>query len=190
MTPQEGANAAESAVRTLATIISRRAEFTELDLYTSLAESSIPSPLADRAYKFTMIAWGRILLDGLGIHFSPDYYCLDGSGSIVESGQLVDDPCYAMAIRLAPEFRHCPGFARFALMSADVNTVNSMLNAGSKPQHLVLAPAVMFTESPTPSGMERARALISKLLQKQSATVKKSAVDVPKRPSKPWWRFW
>ena len=178
----------EAAVGRLAEIIAARAEFTEDDLYAAMADAGIPDPVADRAYKFTQTAWGRVFLDGLGVRFGTDYLCFNRAGDVIESGQLDDQPYYVAAMRLVPQYARSPGFPTFALMSADVNAVNSALHAGSKPENLVMGPAAFFMEAPTPTGMAKAQQRLSE----------RSTADKPGRSGanrsaadkKPWWRFW
>lgn len=178
----------EAAVARLAEIVSARAGFTEDDVYAALADAGVSDPVADRAYKFTQTAWGRASLDGLGVWFGTDYLCFNGAGEVIESGQLAEQPYFAAAARLAPRYARSPGFKAFALMSADVNAVNSALHAGSKPENLAMGPAAFFLESPTPAGMAKARQLLS---QRASARKRDDAVDSrPAAGKKPWWRFW
>jgi hypothetical protein len=153
--------APEVAVRRLAEIIAARSDFTEDELYDAMSEAGIPDPIADRAYKFTQTAWGRTILDGLGVQFDADYLCFNAAGDVIESGQIADQPYFAVAVRLAPQYAQSPGFQRFVLMSADVNAVNNALNAGSKPEDLVIGPAAFFMEAPTPAGMDKARRLLT-----------------------------
>ncbi len=178
----------EVAVTRLAEIIASRAEFSEDDLYAAMADAGIPDGVADRAYKFTQTAWGRVFLDGLGIQFATDYLCFDGAGDVIESGNLADQPYYATAIRLVPQYTASPGFAKFALMSSDVSAVNSALNAGSKPEDLVTGPAAFFVEPPTSAGMEKARQLLSKRMAKGEQSTSTTSQQPADR--KPWWRFW
>ncbi len=154
----------ESAVACLADIVADRHEFTEDEVYTALADAGVPTSLADRAYKFTQVAWGRVFLASLGVRFSPDYVCLNALGEVVESGHLANEPCFSAASQLAPRYAGTPGFRRLALLSADVNAVNNALHRGSKPEDLVTAPAFLFLETPTAGGMENARRVIAQYL--------------------------
>jgi hypothetical protein len=177
----------EAAVARLGEIIAARAEFTEDDIYAAMAEAGIPDPIADRAFKFTQIAWGRVFLDGLGLQFSPDYLCFNGAGDVVESGLLAEQPFFVAAMSLAKQYARIPGFPRFALMSSDVNAVNSALKAGSKPENLVMAPAALFLEPATPDGIDKAGKLLS---QRVEAMGKARGSPESAPVNKPWWRFW
>jgi hypothetical protein len=204
----------DEAVSRLAQIVASRTDFTEDDIYTAMADAGIPPELADRAYKFTLFAWGRIVLDGIGARFSPDYFCFDAAGEIVESGRLADEPCFAAASRLAQQYVHSKGFSQLALMSSETLTVNDALNAGSRPEHLVLAPATRFLEQPTPVGMENVRRFLAGRIQcaVEDEAAKKNDTTTAATPNgkneieasqekrerrikltktaKPWWRFW
>ena len=156
----------DAAVRCLAEIIAKGGEYDELDLYNGMAEAGVPDEEADRAFKFTQIAWGRVFLDGLGIKFAPDYFCFDAHGDAIESGLLSSHPYFAIAMALAPQYAAAPGFARFAQMSGDVNAVNSALHNGSKPENLTLASPGLFMEAPTSDGLAKAREFLDDWAEK------------------------
>jgi hypothetical protein len=167
---------AEEAVDCLVEILATRTEFSEDQLYAAMGEAGVPEASADRAYKFTQIAWGRIFLGGLGVTFAPDYLCFNGRGEVIEAGLLSEQPYFVAA--MAAGKRHPPpaGLPQFALMSADVQAVNSALKAGSKLEDLVAAPAALFMEVPGEIGIEKARRVLA---QRMTGPAKK-----------PWWRFW
>jgi hypothetical protein len=62
-----------AAVACIAEIVAQQAAFDEDDIYAAMKKAGIPDGVADRAYKFTQIAWGRAILAGLGVRLSPDY---------------------------------------------------------------------------------------------------------------------
>ena len=150
----------EVAVDRLVQILEARAQLNEDDIYDALTAAGVPGPVADRAYKFTQIAWGRLLLDGLGIHFDPEHLCFDRNGAVIESGQLAEQPYFVAALAAARKQPPPASLPRFALMSADVTVVNNALNAGSKPEDLVTGPAALFMEAPTSEGIAKARQLL------------------------------
>jgi hypothetical protein len=154
-----------------------------------MAEAGIPAAVADRAYKFTQIAWGRVFLDGLGMQFSSEYLCFDGEGNVVESGLLAEQPYFVAALGLVKQYAGTPGFLRFALMSADVNAVNNALKAGSKPENLVMGSAALFLGATTPAGIDKARQLLSRrAASPDNASSSGPSASAP--GGKPWWRFW
>jgi hypothetical protein len=175
MTPEE-------AVARLAGILAADAELSESDIYAQMAERGIPAGEADRAYKFTQLAWGRRFLDLMGMRFSPDYFCFNGAGDVIESGATAQEAYYQAAVAMGPRVTVTPGFLRLAVMSSEVNAVNAALNAGSKPQDLVGSPVAMFLEPATPEGMEKARRAIT-----EHAMSRLNVVSIEK---KPWWEFW
>lgn len=179
-----GEVAPADAVAWLADILAAWHEFTEDEAYAAMTDAGIPDAIADRAYKFTQVAWGRALLAGLGVQFSPKYFCCNASGTVVESGKLADDPCFAAAAGLAERYKGSPGFKRLALLSADLNAVNNALNAGSKPEDLVTGPACLFLEAPTAAGIEAAHQAIAQYLP---AIPSKPAI---RKAAKSWWQFW
>lgn len=164
-----------AAVARLAALMAEHADFTEDSLHEAMAQDGIPAPVADLAFKFTQIAWGRVFLDGLGVRFSPDYQRVDGAGNVFESGRLAEQPYFIAALAAARAAAGAPEVARLALMSAEVDAVNKALNAGSKPENLVTATAILFSEPPTAAGMEEGKRAIASSLPS---------------PKKPWWRVW
>lgn len=182
--------APEEAVARLAEIVAARAEFSEDDIYAAMTEAGIPDPVADRAYKFTQTAWGRASLAGRGVQFSPDYFCFDRRGEVVESGLLAEQPYFMAAVELARRYAQSPGFARLAQMSADASAVNSALGAGSKPENLSLGPAALFVESPTPAGIDKAQQLLARHAATHPARGPKRRAVAAASGDKPWWQFW
>jgi hypothetical protein len=148
----------ESAVSQLVSILASRADFTEDDLYAAMADAGIAYPIADRAYKFTQVAWGRAFLEGLDVNFSADYLCLNAAGDVIESGRLADEPYYAAATAAAGGIRHPPGCR---------GSPDGGRCAGGerRPQRRVETGGLghwacgVFMEPPTPAGIERARRL-------------------------------
>jgi hypothetical protein len=174
------------AVAWIADILGPWPDFTEDQAYAAMAGAGIPDAVADRAYKFLQVAWGRALLDGLGVQFSPKYLCCNATGEVVESGNLINEPCFAAATRLTTRYKGSPGFKRLALMSADLNAVNNCLNAGSKASDLVMGPACLFVEVPTAAGVETAH----RAIQQHMGLPPKPSRPPLKKTAKPWWQFW
>ncbi|MES1244395.1 MAG: hypothetical protein ABUT39_22515 [Acidobacteriota bacterium] len=186
---------AEAAVARLAEFVAPRAEFTQNDVYAALADAGIPFLVADRAFKFTQAAWGRVSLGGLGVHFAPDYLCLDGAGDVVESGLLAEEPYFIAAMSLVQRYAGSPGFKQMVLMSADLNVVNKALRAGSKPENILIAPVAFFMEPATQEGMVKAQMLQNQRVVTAASTIKVSGASgsaaCESAPTKkPWWRFW
>lgn len=172
MTPEE-------TVHRLAQILEGLPAFSEDDVYSAMAAAGIPAADADRAYKFTQIACGRMLLDGLVGRFSNDYFWLDGSGEAVESGKLQDEPYFAAATALVSR-RPSGWMSQLGSMSADFAAVNEALTKGSEPGNLETGPVVLFLANPDASAMEKAA-------NQLMATLLKTPKPVA---PKPWWKFW
>jgi hypothetical protein len=170
----------DDSVQHVARLFTTDPEFTEDGVYAAMVTANVPDREADVAYKFTQAAWGRLLLDGMGIKFADDYYCLDGNGEVVDSGKLSAEPHFIAATRLARRHSTQAGFKRLAAMSADFHAVNQALNAGSRPENLLSAPLVLFLEPPSEAGMAKARRFMTDLLSPPEP----SAPDVTQsRPS-------
>jgi len=66
-------------------------------LRSALRKAGVPAGLAADVAAFMPIAFGRELLDGMGVDFSPDYAVNDGGGLAGVAGKLADHPVYAAA---------------------------------------------------------------------------------------------
>jgi hypothetical protein len=129
----------------------------------NLIKSGVGDRQADVAVKLVQIACGRIFLDGLGIKFSDDYLCFDAHGKVVESGRLSQHPVFAAAME---RMNSAPLAVKYlAVMSADVQTVNKMMQKGSDPSSLATGPSALFVEVPTEAGLATARQMISETLK-------------------------
>jgi len=174
----------EDSVQQLARIVTADSQFTEDSVYAAMANANIPDREADLAYKFTQAAWGRMLLDGMGIKFADDYHCLDRNGDVVDSGKLSAEPHFFAATSLGKSYGSQAGFKRLASMSSDFHAVNQALHAGSKPENLVTAPLMLFLEAPTDAGMVKAQHFLKALLSRgESDTSRSRPSGQPYNPS-------
>ncbi|MCW3052666.1 MAG: hypothetical protein JWN14_1836 [Chthonomonadales bacterium] len=185
---------AESAVAHLAETLAANPDLTEDEAYEALTDAAVSASLADRVYKFTQIAWGRLLLGTDGIAFSNEYVGLDAEGNIRENGKLNEEPCFNAASHIDPRYISLPACQRLALASAEVAAVNNALNAGAKLENLVMAPVFLFCESPTPAGLQNAQRVIAQhvaSLQAQHTPAPASSESPSKSSTKPpKWQFW
>jgi len=136
---------------------------TDSSVIAALIAAGANARQADLALKLVQIACGRLLLDGLGITFSDDYLCFDAQGAIVERGALPEQPVFVEALRRMPATPKA--LQQLALTSADVQSVNAALHAGSDPKDLVTGPSALFVESPTDEGLAAARAELERVLR-------------------------
>jgi hypothetical protein len=169
----------EEAVNALVAFLSTQKEFDEEEAYAALEAAEVPAEQRQLAYQFTQIAWSRVLLDGMGIKFSPEYVLFSGEGEPVESGELETNPYYNAACAAGGRQPPPVGLAHLAMMSAEVHAVNNALNGGSRAENLVMGPIALFTDHPSPEGMERVQAHIRDAAKQAAGTVRK-----------PWWKVW
>jgi hypothetical protein len=157
--------------------------FSQRQIMEELVSLGVNLRVADRAYKFAQIACGRLFMQGLGVSYTDSFMWFNASGDVVETGKITSEPFFlAAAQRINKDLIRRPSFALFAMMSSDAAAVNDLMNKGSKPSDLVMAPAFLFVEAPTPEGMRRAQATMV-------AEASKSR-PIPARIKRPWWRFW
>jgi hypothetical protein len=106
---------------------------------------------------------------------------------VVDSGILAAQPHFVAAMKIAPRFAQTPGFQFLAFTSAAVQSVNSALNNGSRPENLVMGPPCIFLQEPTPQGVEKARRYLS---QRIHAAAERAGNSPSVHGQKPWWKFW
>jgi hypothetical protein len=153
LTPQE-------AVEHIINITAEFPEFFDDDVYDAMFEAGVPDEIADRVFKFTQIAWGRVCLDDLGVKSDPGYLCFNADGEIIESGLLADEPYFIAAMAAAQRSPPPAGLVRMALMSADVHAANDALNAGSKAEDLITGPQALFMEAPNLGAVEKVQQVL------------------------------
>lgn len=136
-------------------------------LHATLARAGIPRRTASEVSAFMPVAFGRELMDGMGVDFSPEY----ASGSAEEVrvvGLLASHPVYAAAAALAARMvenrQGGADFVSVALWSSEFTAVNDALNAGSNPADLVAGPPVIVDDGPS--------------------------AGPPPETQRPWWRPW
>jgi hypothetical protein len=168
------------AVECLAELILDKQTFDEDEVLSGLVKSGVPAALAQRAYNFTQISWSRHFLSEMKVRFDDSYFIYDSRGGLIETGQLSQEPCYQYASKLAEYYRASPGYRHLVLTSADVNSVNALLNAGSKPEDCITMPIVQFAE-PTPEDV------IQRVMAEH---VEKFRLPLVPAVKKPWWQFW
>ena len=132
---------------------------------------------------FVLVALGRVIFGNIGAKFSPDFMRINRDGS-TQTLRLMRQPIFARTTVLASELfsgQLVNAAKSLALTSAEINAINSALNAGSNPRNLILSPPIMPDRGVSRSAMEMA---ITRLQQ--------SAVRPPPsiEPAKPWWRIW
>lgn len=173
----------QDAVRLLiAKIWAMSPPFTEDDVLAALEQSSVPRKIAARAYCFSLISCGRTLFKDLGTTYSNEYFCFNANGDITETGQLDEEPYFVATNHNvdATNIGH-PSLSHFALMAADVRSINDLMIRGCDPKNIVTTPSIVFLEPPTGVGMFKAQKAIA--LHNAEGLRKSSG-------GKAWWRFW
>lgn len=161
-------------------------------LRSALVRAGLPAGRASEVSAFMPIAFGRALMDGMGVTFSPEYAVADGSGGTRTAGQLAEHPVYAAAAAKVAEMMESQvagdALVSVALWSSEFSAVNQALNAGSDPADLEAGPPLLVPDDdgedvkgpgtrPTASGPAGAGS--------------PGAKPADGRPAgKPWWRFW
>jgi len=134
----------------------------DADVADLLVRNGVPSGVATRAVAFLPLAFGRRLLRGLIT--IPDAFVVDG-----REVPLASEPLYAIAEALA-EHAGREHIERIGLRSGEFNAVNQALNAGSKPEDLVLGAPYLTFDGPVTGGATAA-SVLSELLASHRSTL-------------------
>lgn len=133
----------------------------EAELRLVLRANRVPDEIMDDIIAFLPLAFGRVLLEGTGAQFSPDYATMDADGQTRIAGRLADHPVYATARVAATQLIDHQELGEMvvsaALWSSEFRAYHEAMNAGSDPADLVGAPPVIVR---------------------------------PAAAKRPWWRFW
>lgn len=174
------------AVDWFAEALAERPDSDEDEWTAALAEAGVPAALARRACLFTQVAWGRALIDGMGMRFSPDYVGFDAAGRVAESGRLAEDPCFAEAVRIAEGYAASPGFMRLAAESADVKMAYQAHQDGADPKNLTTGTLFLFLEPPTEAGLKAA----TRVIGEYAGAAPSGRDGGTSAGARPWWQSW
>ncbi|MCB1049348.1 MAG: hypothetical protein H6510_02990 [Acidobacteria bacterium] len=126
---------------------------------------AFPDEAVAEVIHFVPIIAARILFRELGPVFPMTYFVLDAEGNVLEQGDLLADRPLLKAIR---QFSFSlEQLKAAAFRSSDAQALNNALNAGAKPEDLVMAPPVIFSEPPSQAGLLKAQETMQKLLNDQ-----------------------
>ena len=146
-------------------------------LEAAIVRSGVPPSVAADVIAFMPLAFGRVLLDGMGIEFSSEYATPASAAEGRTVGSLVEHPMYAGAHMMASGMlaRQADGDALVstALWSSEFSAVNQALHAGSSTSDLVAGPPVIIG-----------------LAGPESAAPAAAADAGDAKRARPWWRFW
>jgi hypothetical protein len=158
---------AAAALQRAIPVFIKNAPFELITVRVGLTVALIPGRLVEELVEFVPLAFGRSLMDGMGIAFDDEYVRIDAEGHERLRRKLLDEPIYRQALRIAPQVLATEGqeaFLSIAGRSAEFQAVNEALHAGSNPEDLqASAPVMQWSD-------ERHAA--------------------PPPDTKPWWKVW
>lgn len=143
------------------------------ELRAGLVRAGVPEPLADDVATFMPIAFGRELLNGAGMEFSPEY-AVATADEVKVAGKLAEHPVYAAAAALASGMmdRQEGGeaFVSVAVWSSEFSAANEALHAGAELSNLVAGPPV--------------------IMQNDSTSPAPPSGATSSSEKRPWWKVW
>ncbi|HJQ39542.1 MAG TPA: hypothetical protein VKB93_20560 [Thermoanaerobaculia bacterium] len=136
------------------------------DPQDGLLRAGLSKEQAHDAVRFLPLAFGRDVLDGIGVAFSDTYVrIVDGQQ---EERALNDEPFFREARTLARVVATEVGFDTYnaiAMQSSEFQALNNALNAGAEVENLVAGPPMVMCEG-------------------------FAAAAAAKPEKKPWWKVW
>ncbi|HKQ71374.1 MAG TPA: DUF6348 family protein [Polyangiaceae bacterium] len=142
------------AIRLTLAAFAANPETSDDEVCRLLASVGIPAVLARSLVVLTPLAFGRALLHGIGAEFAATFVRDDGRGNYVDEAELIDYPYFAEALDFARNEVGRGELETVALRSAEVQAINAALNAGQKPENLVLAPPAIAWNLEGPSASD------------------------------------
>lgn len=171
-----------AAIENYITAISESPEIEDMDMMELLESEGATKSVAERTIRFVPVAFGRKLLEDLGVTFSNEFVRVDAHGKILSTGKLSEDEVFNASLAATDTCSSSNALEAIPLMSPEVNAVNTALNAGSNPTDLLLGPVTIFDEHPTDAGLQR--------MQNEMAAQLQADHGEPQPSAKPWWKFW
>lgn len=178
---------ATSAIERFAEYVAANEDWDDGRAIEHLVTNGVAEDTACDVVRLTPIAFGRTIIDGLGIQLTNKYICFRADGSTSRSGKLDQNDVFQTASANAHGYAQHAAFQVIALSSSEVHAVNQTLNAGSNPADLVIGPVAIFLERPTDSGLRIAHGRITTFAK--MVANKNPKPDSP-ACKKPWWQFW
>lgn len=137
---------AAAAIRIAVPILAQYGNSDRAILRAWLLRAGLSKPDAAAAERFTPLAFGRELLEGMGVALPDSYIRVLEPGGEQEERKLGDEPFFRAAKEQAAAFGG-EAFTAIALQSSEVQAVNAALNGGASPENLVMAePVIPFGE--------------------------------------------
>jgi hypothetical protein len=158
-------------------------ETSDTDLAADWLESAgFDTDLVHEVLTVVPIAFGRVVVGALGLTFSPYFTRINREGE-TQTLKLMQQPVFARSTVLSAEMLASPHretVKAMGLTSGEVRAINRALQAGSKPQDLVLAPPLIVAPGTDQSAIDQAIKRLQQHLRPPPAS----------KPAKPWWRLW
>lgn len=120
----------EAVVRTAVPVLAQYGTIDSSVLLARLIAARVPRAEAIAAIRFVPLAFGRALLDGMGVVLADTYSIRD------EERPLAGEPIFVAAQRLTTAFPP-DVFTAVAMQSSELAAINAALNAGVDPSGLV-----------------------------------------------------
>lgn len=162
------------------------------NLRLALVLAGLPKGRVSEVSAFMPIAFGRALMDGMGVTLSPEYAVADRSGGVSVAGRLADHPVYAAAEAKVAEMMASQvdgdALVGVALWSSEFSAVNQALNAGSDPADLEAGPPLLLPDDDG-EDVNPAGAMATASWPATAGSPGAKPADT-KSGGKPWWRFW
>lgn len=150
--------------------------------FNRLLDDDFDPELTHRVSLFVPIAFGRILLDQLGVQFSPEFTRIVSGGKLLAGNRLMRQPEFARAAVLGHAFlegRYLDAFKTIALSSAEANAINNVLHAGQDVRKAKGKPPLI----PDFDISERDFQIAVDKMMSELGSGKPQA-------KKPWWQLW
>jgi hypothetical protein len=117
------------------------------ELRAAMLAAGLSARDTDDILEFVPLAFGRVLLDGMGIVFSEKYIRIDKNGQEIFRNWLEWEKFFREGLAAAPVVMMTSGkeaFTAIALRSSEVQAVNNALNAGASAENLQASLPVFF----------------------------------------------
>jgi hypothetical protein len=146
------------AIRRAAPVLAQHGQVDSEFLLAWLLRAGLSKEQAHDAVRFIPLAFGRDVLEGVGVVFSDTYLRIAGAESAGEERALNDEPFFREALSLAPLVASEIGFDAFntvAMQSSEFQAINNALNAGAQVENLVASPPAMMYDATTAAPAKR-----------------------------------
>jgi hypothetical protein len=150
-----------------------------------LLRQGVARELAEKVIVFVPLAFGRLVLDRVGVAYSSDFTRAATDGTYASKYRLDDEPIYRQAVLLAPSYAASPrygqAFEAVCAWSGEVSIVSDALGRNDDPRTITLGPPVISM----PPAEDRK---IHDVARAIAPSVKPAAAGASR--AKRWWQFW